>query len=276
MLPPDLRYERYAPSATLAPYVEFFWLVANDLGATSRSEILIPNGRPMVLACLGDRGIRVDIGSGARQPNGNLVAGIQIEPLVIEQSGKSIYVAAQLTPFGLGAFADGGKLIDKTRSFEDWIGGNAAAALVTEMRKAELGEPAVRVLEEMLESRCRPLPDGVPSLLAQVIGAVEESEALIGVEQLADRFALSYSALYRLFRTHVGIPPKQFIAVSRYYRLVGVLLMGNFEGGLAHLALLQGYYDQAHATKEFRRFTGVSQTAFKASLNGIARLMHRQ
>jgi AraC-like DNA-binding protein len=40
------------------------------------------------------------------------------------------------------------------------------------------------------------------------------------------------------------------------------------------LASLHGYYDQAHAARDFKRYTGVSATSFLAVQNGIAALMH--
>jgi hypothetical protein len=50
----ELRYERFAPRPALQQVVEHFWLVTAPPISGLRSEILIPNGRPMVLICLGD------------------------------------------------------------------------------------------------------------------------------------------------------------------------------------------------------------------------------
>jgi AraC-like DNA-binding protein len=62
----------------------------------------------------------------------------------------------------------------------------------------------------------------------------------------------------------------------RYYAFVGNLLSDNHQDPYALLASLQGYYDQAHASKEFRRFTGVTPSSFRQTLNSIARLMHQR
>jgi AraC-like DNA-binding protein len=42
----------------------------------------------------------------------------------------------------------------------------------------------------------------------------------------------------------------------------------------ATLSVLHGYYDQAHAARDFKRYTGVSARSFLAVQNGIAALMH--
>jgi hypothetical protein len=46
---PDVTFERFAPSTKLALYVEHFWMVSAPGEQTPRREILIPNGRPMLV-----------------------------------------------------------------------------------------------------------------------------------------------------------------------------------------------------------------------------------
>jgi AraC-like DNA-binding protein len=80
--------------------------------------------------------------------------------------------------------------------------------------------------------------------------------------------------LYRLHRSHLGIGPKQYCAIVRYFHFAGDLLAQHHGDSYALLAHLSGYYDQAHAVREFTRFTGASPTTFRRVHNGIARLMH--
>lgn len=274
MIPEGLRYERYRPSAPLAPYVEHFWLVAAPYLAETRREILIPNGRPNVLVCIGEAGSRLSVADGSRQENASNVSGVMTVPVVIEQQGANAYVGAQLTPFGLSGFPGRRMLVDTSVPLGDWLGDDGDI-LVERMRALPLGEAPVRLLETALVQHLRPIEAPVLETLSSTIAAIEEGAELPDVDDLGRRLGLGYTALYRLFRTHIGVSPKRFMSIIRYYRLVGGLLQGGADGGLAQLALLQGYYDQAHATKAFRRFTGVSPTAFARTLNGIARLMHR-
>jgi AraC-like DNA-binding protein len=95
-----------------------------------------------------------------------------------------------------------------------------------------------------------------------------------GVATAAAALGLSYSSLYRLFRNLVGLSPKRYAGVMRYYRLVWALLADAPAGGLAQLAAMQGYVDQAHASRDFRRYTGIGQAEFRRHLNGIAKLMN--
>lgn len=86
---PELAFERYIPTDALTLYTEHFWTVSAPGEAAARWEILIPNGRPMLLLSFASPSIRIDPLTGNRLPNSNTLAGIATQPFVIEQSGES-------------------------------------------------------------------------------------------------------------------------------------------------------------------------------------------
>ncbi|WP_328328060.1 helix-turn-helix domain-containing protein [Kribbella sp. NBC_00382] len=110
-------------------------------------------------------------------------------------------------------------------------------------------------------------------VVSQAVALLEDSGGSAAVGELADSIGVSYSSLYRVFVAATGIGPKQFGEIVRYFRFVGGLLDGPADA-TAVLAALHGYYDQAHAARDFKRYTGVSATSFRAVQNGIAALMH--
>ncbi|WMT89408.1 helix-turn-helix domain-containing protein [Pelagibacterium sp. H642] len=271
MTPSDFRYERYEPGPLLADYIEHFWIVSATVGETERREILIPNGRPTIIVNLGDIGSRLDPITGERIPNDTSVAGISTRPVVIAQTGRSKLVAAQPTPFGLHALGCP-PLIDTLLSFTQWSGAERTQALESDVAAADFGEPSARVLEDFLAQRLNPIPQRGLERLRMAIKEIESDPDVLG--DLAARMGIGYDRLYRQFRDVVGISPKAFSAILRYQRLVGEILAARPGDGLAQLALMQGYYDQAHANRDFRRFTGVTPTTFQRTLNGIAKMMH--
>jgi AraC-like DNA-binding protein len=102
---------------------------------------------------------------------------------------------------------------------------------------------------------------------------IDEAFGGTAVGEVAEQTRASYSTLYRVFRQSLGIGPKQYAEIIRYYHFVGGLLGGPADAQ-AMLSALHGYYDQAHAARDFKRYTGVSATSFLAVHNGIAALMH--
>lgn len=272
-LPPGMIYQRFAPGSGLAPYIEHFWIIDAEVGPVIRQEILVPNGRPVILINLMDPGQRIDPETGTMTVNDSAVTGIATRPFIIGQRGHSRLVAAQPSPFGLCAL--GAPLaVDRTVPLADWMGRADAAALVAAVADADFGEDAARSLETALAARLKPLTSVKLERLERAIRLIEARKGDIEVKALVEALGLGHDPLYRDFRRHIGISPKTFIAIIRYQNLVGSLLSRGFGDGLAQLALMQGYYDQAHANRDFRRYTGVTPTRFRQTLNGIARMMH--
>lgn len=263
-----MRYERFPPSPGLADYVEHFWLIEADLGERRHEEILVPNGRPTLLLSLGDEGWRKDPHTGGEEPNCSGLTGIATGPVLIGQTGQVHLVAAQLSPFGPAALGLP-CAIDRHMALDTLPGG---APLLAGIRAAGISRAAVERLDTMLLARLNPIPVGIVEILRNSYALLGEKPA--DARSWADRTGVSEDRLYRLFKVHIGISPKTALMIARYQALVGSVLGEERGGGFAQLALLEGYYDQAHANRDFRRFTGVSPRQFRQTLNGIARMMH--
>ena len=65
-----------------------------------------------------------------------------------------------------------------------------------------------------------------------------------------------------LFRAAVGLTPKHFHRVNRFTAVLRSLAKGNV-AGLADLAASTGYADQAHMSREFREFAGITPTQYR-------------
>ncbi|QMW02499.1 helix-turn-helix domain-containing protein [Spirosoma foliorum] len=91
-----------------------------------------------------------------------------------------------------------------------------------------------------------------------------QSAGLISVETLADEMHVSQKTLERIFKKNVGIPPKEFLRIIRFQELLKRLRnkKGENHASVAKESLLQtafelGYYDHAHLTKEFKKYSGL-------------------
>src|SRR5690348_15909024 len=126
---PAMLFERFAPSAKLAVYVEHFWMVSAPGEETARREILIPNGRPMLVLGFANPSVRIDSVTGNQVPNSNMLFGLATHPFVVEQFGASRYIGVQFRPCGLAAFVRGDKLVNQALALDEWQGKAGAEAL---------------------------------------------------------------------------------------------------------------------------------------------------
>jgi AraC-like DNA-binding protein len=272
---PDVLFERFAPSPKLSLCVEHFWIVSARPEKTPRREILIPNGRPMLLLSFASPSVRIDPLTGNRLPNSNMLFGVASRPFVIEQFGESRYIGVQFRPYGLAAFLRGDKLVNRALSIDEWLGTSDAEALNSSLLAHEFGRARVEALDMYLRPLAAEMDGPEVQLLGSTIDCIEQAGGQVKVEQLAQQLHMHYTTFYRMFKNYVGIGPKLYLDIVRYYTFVGGLLSDYPNDSDRLIASLEGYYDQAHASKEFRRFTGVTPNSFRTTLNNIAKLMHQ-
>jgi AraC-like DNA-binding protein len=83
----------------------------------------------------------------------------------------------------------------------------------------------------------------------------------VRVADLAKATRLSRRQFTRLFSEQVGLPPTLYRRLLRFQGVLGQIASGE-RADWADLALARGYYDQAHLSREFRDFSGISPGAY--------------
>jgi AraC-like DNA-binding protein len=130
--------------------------------------------------------------------------------------------------------------------------------------------PATRFLCERIaiepKRAVEALEDAVSAQLAR--RATTDRAVAFGVEQLTVRATrvssvaastcLSERQLLRRFKAAVGLSPKALERVLRFQRFLALVHTGGWSKlGLARTAVVLGYADQAHLTRECRRLSGL-------------------
>jgi AraC-like DNA-binding protein len=85
------------------------------------------------------------------------------------------------------------------------------------------------------------------------------------IEELSEWIGMSRRQLQRRFSAAVGYGPKMFQSVLRFQRVLHLASQTRHQQCLAHLSLEAGYADQAHMSREVRRFSGLPPTALLRS-----------
>ena len=89
--------------------------------------------------------------------------------------------------------------------------------------------------------------------------ALQHCDSGMPVARVARAIGLSERQLERLFQERVGISPKRYASLRRFERTTRLIRQG---GALSDIAFANGYADQAHFIREFRRFAGTTPSRF--------------
>ncbi|MGD9905785.1 MAG: helix-turn-helix domain-containing protein [Vicinamibacterales bacterium] len=137
----------------------------------------------------------------------------------------------------------------------------AAARLREQLLAAATPDGALDALERALRDawRDRPTPPSVAAALATFTRAPHV--ARIGA--VADAVGLSRKRFIEGFRREVGLTPKHYCRIRRFQRAL-TEAHAAADVDWAQVAAAGGYYDQSHFIHDFRSFSGLTPTGYRA------------
>lgn len=89
-----------------------------------------------------------------------------------------------------------------------------------------------------------------------------QSGRQLPLKKLQQTLNLSERTFQRKFEQCIGIPPRLFSKIAQFQSALGQLRSGNFIK-LSDVAYDNGYADQSHFIRDFKKFTGLSPLAFQ-------------
>ncbi|MFN8574491.1 MAG: helix-turn-helix domain-containing protein [Gemmatimonadaceae bacterium] len=235
------------PDPRLAPWIEHYWFVRSepaqpfhlsvDVYVDARADLILNFGVPYTRTVTGQE--------PTRQSASNLDAQ-RLQPIRIDQHGRVVITGARFHTGGLAPFV--------RQSVHEWtdrvvpVGEVFAGDLESSLRTLDVDEQAA-ALDAYFLSQLK---------LTPALRDFFECKALIesGITRM-DGLPVPLRRLDRLFRAHLGVPPKTFARVVRFQR---ALQRVRQEPGctLAQIAFECGFTDQSHFVREHRRFAGVA------------------
>jgi AraC-like DNA-binding protein len=192
---------------------------------------------------------------------GSFVAGLFDTVAVTANTGDSSGIEMNLTPLGMWRLlgVPMHEFTNRIVAFGDLLGRDATT-LEERLRAATSWDERFDLLDIALTRRLarRALPPGAVSWAWQQL--TRETGAPT-VSRIAAELQWSRRRLGDAFREHVGMTPKAIARVVRFDRAVQRVRSGTVSRW-SSLAYECGYADQAHLTREFREFAGITPTDF--------------
>lgn len=245
------------PPAALQPFVKRLWYSEGELQPGVQREHVLPTGQMHLVFRLDGPALKVfsgpedAFGTTFREP----VVGGPRSAFYVKESGAAVTsIGVQLLPgAALGLFGvSAGELAERHTPLSDLWGAPGRSALD---QIAQHTDPLARltVLESLLLQRLpriRAMHPAVAELLAR-------PQPLARIDALVRDSRYSHRRFIALFREATGMGPKRYARLLRFRALLASMRDGS-ASALGMLALDAGYSDQAHMTREFRAFAGVT------------------
>ena len=122
-----------------------------------------------------------------------------------------------------------------------------------------MGAARLSSLEALLWAWMQPLDASkVDPRALRALAALQRDPSGADIARVARQNQVSTRHLERLFDQHFGVGPKHYARLWRFRQAAQALTSPHEERSLSELAAALGYSDQAHMTREFQRFAGVS------------------
>jgi AraC-like DNA-binding protein len=241
------------------------WAVNRPVSAWSgvaERERMLPTGDMHIAIRLCDVPIRLFAGidDSAGEALGQAVIGgprcsfyVRNISQPISTVGAQIHAVTARFLFGMPACELAGR---HTRLDDVW--GPGADALRERLLEAKSLEQRLNLLERELVNRLR----AVRRLHPAVAHALEVLPIGLNVHEVVKETGYSHRRFIALFREEMGLTPKLFSRLLRFQRIMQQFALDPSAAWSA-LAYDAGYSDQAHFTRDFREFAGVTPEVYR-------------
>jgi AraC-like DNA-binding protein len=200
-------------------------------------------------------------GLAAARPKPLILAGLHVWASYVLQRRSQAGVQLAVHPLASRALFGVPSAELSVSDFDAALLGRRAVELCDRVAEARRWPDVFALVRRyLIESRQRREDADVRPEVAHAWHLLERSQGRIPTDALADRVGVSSRHLTTLFQREVGRSPKMVSKLMRFEHATVRISASVRRCGQANLAAVAadaGYYDQAHLSNEFVRFTGV-------------------
>ena len=184
-------------------------------------------------------------------------AGLHDAHTMAESSGSGEGIQVDFTALGARLFYDRplDDLANRSVELSDILG-PAAGLLVEELFNAPSWVARFTILDRAIGARIREA-GGPAQAVTRAWQELSRTGGRVRIQELVGEIGWSERHFATQFRAQFGLSPKAFARVLRFGRAVRALTTSR-GSTLSDVALDCGYFDQAHFTRDFGDFAGVT------------------
>ncbi len=257
-----MNYQTFNPHPDLESLISCYWALEVPAEEHPQKQRIIPDGTIEMAFILGEDIKRyINDNEFILQPR-SMVLGQIIEPFYIEPTGYVDTFAIRFYPFGFANFVDIPiqNLANKETPLKDLFGKQATETLEKRITLAENVKEKIQIIEEFLLNKLHE-ESTIDKIVETTIDVLISSNGNESISNIINKDKSKRRQLERKFKQQIGISPKQLGKIIRLQAALKLLLNQETKK-LTNIAYQCEYYDQAHFTKDFKEFTGITPKDF--------------
>lgn len=259
-------YYHRVPRPPLNAFVESIWLF-HDGPRPHALERILPTGAAQLIVNLKEDRTRFYGPEGPQRCTstaGTILAGVQSRYQIIDTSEQEYVAGVAFKPGGVTAFMrpPAHELCDANIPLESLWGRQRTADLREGLLERIDPEAQIDGMESALREMLQ--PDGMHPAVTFALTTFNRVPLTTNIAAVTDAIGMSAKRFIDRFKAQVGVSPKRYCRIRRFQHALARAHRGQ-PVGWTQVALDCGYYDQAHFIHEFRSFSGVTPTAYRAS-----------
>ena len=259
------------PSPPFDRFIDSYWSIelAGPNGSGHR-ESVIPDGKAQLIFHYGDPFRKLEMGEWQRQ-NRFILCGIHTKAHAVQASSNVGMIGVVFKSFGLKPLLNTRMPMNSLACQEVAISDTddtGLRELEGPLAESSSFDQRIAILNNFFIRNFDITQSDHAYIARRSVQLIQASGGLMPISKLAEQVYASSRTLERIFRSEIGVTPKQFTQIIRFQRAIH-LKTNNQRIDLTQLSHLCGFYDQSHFIRDFSSWAGTNpQEFFKAQTCG--------
>ena len=255
-----MNYETFPPHADLASFVSCYWELEVEADPDVQKQRIISDGSIEMFFILGDEVKRYITDTDYLIQPRAMVLGPITEPFYIRPAGYVKTFAVRFYPYGFANFVKVPlkDLANTETPLEALLPGSTA--LQKKIENAGDTQERIVVIENYLLGLLTEKTT-IDAIVKSTVHTLMNTKGSARIHTILEENGINRRQLERKFYQQVGLSPKQLGKVIRLQYALQRLVNRQADN-LTEIAYDSDYYDQAHFTRDFREFTGITPKDF--------------
>ncbi len=186
--------------------------------------------------------------------------GQTINPIELYAKGAYKMIVFQMFPFAVRILLD---IHPKTLNDDcfDLTGLLEKNQQLKKIKEADQTERQIEIISDFLDAMVQKSPLNPDKSILLAINLILQFKGKISVSELRQRLSLTERTLERRFEKEIGVTPKVFCKIIQFQNSLAQL--ANEESTLTTIAYENGFSDQSHFIRTFKKYTSLTPSEFQ-------------